>query len=331
MKSILAIATGVGLYALPSLAEAEECGDVAIAEMNWASAGIAAQVDKIILESGYGCSVQIVAGDTIPTFNAMNGQGQPDLAPEFWINSVRQPLDLAVQEGRLIQGAEILADGAVEGWWIPKFVADAHPDIKTVTDALKHPELFPSPAKENRAAIYNCPAAWSCQVSTANLYRAVGAEEKGFDLIAADTADDLNASIARAFEEERGWLGYYWAPTPIMGKYPMVKLSFGVPHNRLDWETCTAVAACPSPKVNSYPISQAFTVATQGFASKAGVALNYVKARKWTNATVNSILAWQEEHRGSNEDAARYFFQNHEDVWSKWVEPDVAAKIRSHL
>ena len=43
-----------GLFALAGTAHAD-CGDVSIAEMNWASAGVAAHVDKMILENGYGC------------------------------------------------------------------------------------------------------------------------------------------------------------------------------------------------------------------------------------------------------------------------------------
>ena len=53
--------------------------------MNWASAGVAAYVDKIILENGYGCNVTVVTGDTMPTFASMNEKGQPDMAPEFWV------------------------------------------------------------------------------------------------------------------------------------------------------------------------------------------------------------------------------------------------------
>jgi len=324
-------ALGIGMCLMAGTAQADDCGKVSIAEMNWASAGVAAHVDKIILEKGYGCSVEIVGGDTIPTFNSMNEQGQPDLAPEFWINSVRSTLEQAIKDGRLIEGAEILQDGAVEGWWIPKFLADAHPDIKTVEDALKHPELFPSTYDPARGAIHNCPTGWSCEVSTSNLYRAAGAKDKGFDLINAATAADLNGSIDNAFENKTGWLGYYWAPTPVMGKYEMVKLSFGVPHSKTDWDTCTSVPDCPSPTLNSYPTSQAFTIVTRGFAEKAGIAMDYVKARKWGNATVSSILAWQGENKGSNEDTARYFLKEHEDIWSKWLTPDIAEKVKAAL
>ena len=96
MKKLLTSAAfAAGLYAFAGTAHAD-CGSVSIAEMNWASAGVAAHIDKIILENGYGCSVEMVTGDTMPTFTSMNEKGQPDLAPEFWVNAVRTPLDAAV-------------------------------------------------------------------------------------------------------------------------------------------------------------------------------------------------------------------------------------------
>ena len=44
------------------------CGKLVIAEQNWASAELMANVDKIILEKGYGCEVELIPGATMPTF-----------------------------------------------------------------------------------------------------------------------------------------------------------------------------------------------------------------------------------------------------------------------
>ncbi len=332
MKKLLAstiIATGI--YALAGSAQAAECGEVSIAEMNWASAGVAAWVDKYILENGYGCTVTLVTGDTMPTFTSMNEKAQPDMAPELWVNAVRTPLDAAIKEGRLIEAAPLLSEGGVEGWWIPKFLADAHPDIKTVQDALKHPELFPAPEDPSKAAIINCPSGWNCQVSTANLYKALGAEKLGFELVDTGSAAGLDGSISNAFEKKSGWLGYYWAPTAILGKYQMTRLSFGVEHNKADWDACTAVPDCPDPKVNSYPTSDVYTVVTKAFSEKAGVAMDYVKTRKWDNGTVNQVLAWMTDNQGTNEDAAKHFLETYPDMWTKWVAPDVAEKVKAAL
>lgn len=42
-----------GAWASADASQATDCGNVSIAEMNWGSAGVAAHVDKIILENGY--------------------------------------------------------------------------------------------------------------------------------------------------------------------------------------------------------------------------------------------------------------------------------------
>ncbi len=332
MKKLLASTIiAAGFYAIAGSASAADCGEVSIAEMNWASAGVAAHVDKFILENGYGCTATLVTGDTMPTFTSMNEKGQPDMAPEMWVNAVRTPLDAAVKEGRLIEAAKILNEGGVEGWWIPKFLADANPEIKTVQDALKHPDLFPAPEDASKAAIYNCPSGWNCQVSSANLYKALEAEKAGFQLVDTGSAAGLDGSISNAFAKKTGWLGYYWAPTAVLGKYEMTRLSFGVENDKAEWDACTAVPDCAAPKVNSYPTSDVFTVVTKAFSEKAGVAMDYVKARNWDNGTVNKVLAWMDENQGTNEDAAKHFLETYPDMWTKWVAPDVAEKVKAAL
>ena len=331
-KLIASTLLALGAYALSNSAQAaDSCGRVTVAEMNWSSASLAAYVDKTILESGYGCDVEIVSGDTMPTFASMNEKGEPDIAPEFWVNAVRTPLDAAIKEDRLIQASKILSDGGVEGWWIPKYLADAHPDIKTVEDALKHPDLFPAPEDPSKGAVFNCPSGWNCQISTANLFRALDAEAKGFTLVDTGSAAGLDGSIANAFEKKQGWFGYYWAPTSILGKYEMVRLSFGVPNDKANWDACTAVPDCPDPKVNSYPVSDVYTVVTKKFAEKNEIAMAYLQKRAWDNQTVGKVLAWMDENQATGEDGAAYFLKNYEDMWTKWVTPEVAEKVKADL
>lgn len=317
--------------AAPALAADGECGAVTEAEMNWASAGVAAWVDKIILENGYGCDVTLVTGDTMPTITSMNEKGKPDIAPEIWANAVRMILDTAVKEDRLVIAAEILKDGGVEGWWIPKYIADAHPDIKTVADAFKHPELFPDPEEPSLGGVYNCPPGWGCQISNTNLFKAHKAEEKGFKLVDTGSAAGLNSSIANAYAARKGWLGYYWAPTAILGKYPMVKLDDGVPHDSKAWYECNTQADCPDPKPNAYPVSEVYTVVTKAFSEKNTVAISYLENRVWSNDIVGKFLAWQSDNQGTNEDTAYYFLEHYPDVWKGWISPDIAKKVEDAL
>ena len=73
-----------------------------VANMNWASANLMAEVDKFILENGFGCEVELVEGATMPTFTSMAEKGEPDVAPEFWANAALVPLQAAEAEGTIV-------------------------------------------------------------------------------------------------------------------------------------------------------------------------------------------------------------------------------------
>jgi glycine betaine/proline transport system substrate-binding protein len=59
------IGSVAGLTMMSSVAAAE-CGEVSVAEMNWASAQVITAVSKFLLEQGYGCKVKIVPSATVP-------------------------------------------------------------------------------------------------------------------------------------------------------------------------------------------------------------------------------------------------------------------------
>ncbi|GAA6140746.1 ABC transporter substrate-binding protein [Hydrogenophaga sp. 5NK40-0174] len=307
------------------------CGKVTVASMNWQSAEVLAQIDRLILSEGYGCEVEIVPGDTMPTLTSMMEKGQPDVAPEAWINAVRQPLDAAVKEGRLHYAAESLKDGGVEGIWMPKYIADANPEIKTIEDALKHPELFPSAENKDKGALHNCPSGWNCQITTGNAFKAWGAADNGFVLVDTGSAAGLDGSIAKAYERKEGWLGYYWAPTSILGKYEMVKLDAGVPHNKEAWENCNSKQECTEPVKSDWARAEVYTVVTDRFKNEGGAAYEYLAARGWGNDTVNALLAWMSDNQATGEDGAKHFLKNQPDVWKAWVSADAAQKIEASL
>ena len=115
----LTLIIGTLAWAGAQRALAQSCGRGTVANMNWQSAEVLAHVDKLILSKGYGCEVELVPGDTMPTLSAMMEKGKPDVAPEAWINAVREPLEAAIKDGRLHYAARALTDGGIEGFWIP--------------------------------------------------------------------------------------------------------------------------------------------------------------------------------------------------------------------
>lgn len=322
----------MGLGAMMTSAAQAECGDVTIAAMNWQSAEVLGSLDEFILREGYGCNATVISGDTVPTITSMVERGDPDVAPEGWIDLVPELLTRGLEEGRIIAGAIAITDGAVQGWWIPSYIVEANPDIETIDDALQHPELFPDPEDADRGAIHNGPQGWGGTVVTSQLYKAYDAEEAGFRLVDTGSSAGLDGSIARAYEREEGWIGYYWSPTALLGRYDMVKLDHGVPLDEAEWERCNTILECPDPQKNDWPADTVQTLMTADFAERAGDDIvEYFNTRAWDSATVNALMAWMTDNQATGEDGARYFLQNNEEIWTEWVTPEAADNIRAAL
>ena len=176
------------------------------------------------------------------------------------------------------------------------------------------------------------PQGWGGTVVTTQLAKAFGVEAKGFTLVDTGSAAGLDGSMAKAYEQKGPWLGFYWAPTSMLGKYDMVAVDFGVPNDMAEWKRCTSVADCPDPKQNAFPRDNVFTLVSKKFADETDPAvLDYLKKRSWTNDTVNKLMAWMTDNQATGEDGAREFLKQNPDMWTQWVSPEAAEKIKAAL
>ncbi|GLR52043.1 ABC transporter substrate-binding protein [Shinella yambaruensis] len=331
MNKLLALSTVVLAVGFAHGAHAD-CGTVTVANMNWQSGELLAHVDKFILEQGFGCQVEFVPGDTVPTITSMVEKGQPDIAGESWVDLVPEIVKRGVDERRIVNIGPALSDGGIQGWYIPKFIVDAHPDIRTVDDAFARPELFPAPENAARGAVFNGPQGSGGSVVSAQLFKAYGGEAKGFDLVDPGTQAGLDGAMAKAYERKEGWMGYYWSPTALLGKYEMVRLDAGVAHDAAEWKRCNTVADCPDPKKNEWPKDNVVTLVSQRLvdSGNAGV-IDYLRKRSWDNQTVSAVMSWMTDTQASGEDGAAHFFKEHPDLWKSWLGADVADKIAAAL
>ncbi len=331
-KLLASTCIAFGLLGAATSANAADCGSVTIASMNWQSAEVLSALDKIILNEGYGCQAEVTVGDTVPTITSMAEKGSPDIAPEAWIDLLPDVVKKGTDEGRIVKVGSPLPDGGVQGWWIPKYLADAHPDIKTIPDALKHPDLFPSSEDPSKGAIFNGPQGWGGTVVTTQLFKAFDGEKAGFTLVDTGSGAGLDGAISKAYERKQGFLSYYWAPTALLGKYEMVKLGEGVPADPAEWKRCNTVADCADPKPNAWPVDTIVTLVAKPFSEKAGPdVMSYLEKRSWSNETVNKVMAWMTDNQASGEDGAKHFLKENKDVWTKWVSEDAAKKIEASL
>lgn len=298
-----------------------DCGEVSISEMDWASSAVVTQVSKFLMEQGYGCTVQTVPTSTVPAIASLAETGQPDIVTELWTIYTPPYFDLKA-EGKVVELAKVLSEGGVEAWWIPQYLADAHPELTTLEGIKANPDLV-------GRRFHDCPAGWGCDITNLNNLKAAELEAAGVERFQHGSGETLATSIAAAYESKEPWFGYYWAPTSVLGSYPMVKVETA-PYDEAT-HTCNVKEDCATPGLSDYPRADVVTTATSAFVEREPEVAELMRNISFTNTQMNEILAWQEAQGASYEEAAVYFLTNYKDVWGGWLNDAAREKLAALL
>lgn len=290
--------------------------------MNWASAELIANIDKIILEDGFDCKVKLIPGATMPTFTEMNKNKKPLMSPESWSNAFYTQLKKAVAKGRMHVANESPISDITEGWFITPATAKKYPNLKTVLDVIDNPDLF-------GGKFIGCPAGWRCKIMNNNLFKAFNMKKKGWTIVDPGSAAGLDASIAKAANNNKNWFGYYWNPTAVVGKYNMVKLDWGVSWaGRENWDNCISRENCSNPIKTSWTSHEVYSVVTDRFKNNAGSkVMNYLNNRTIPVDVMNNMLVYMGENDSNGKDAAKEFLKRNQEIWTNWVSYEVAKNI----
>lgn len=332
-KGALAAALLMGATAsLPVQAQESACGTdrtIDIAEMTWPSAAALAQIHAIVLEEGFGCDVEIVTGDTVPTSASMLQRGEPAVAPELWTSAIEEPWAEGIEEGRVTELGKAISDGTVEGWFIPRYVQEEYPELVSAADVVARPDLFPDPENPDQGRLYSCPPGWACELSTSALFEAYDMEEE-WNLFSPGSGGALAASISRAFLREEPILFYYWGPTALLGKYDAVQLE--MPEADQAVYACNTDPDCDKPAgKTAYPSSPAIVGAAAWVEEEAPQVADYFGKVGLTNDQISALLVYGDENNAGAEETARHFLATNEDVWTEWVPAEVAEKVKASL
>lgn len=323
MTKLKALVLSVALTAGMTSAnvQAQECGEVSITEMDWASAAVVTSVAKFLMEEGYGCQVSKVPSASTPALASVAETGKPDILTELWVSGT-PAYDKLEAEGKVKPLTKVLSDGGVEGWWIPKYLADAHPELTTLKGIIANPGLLGHRFDQS-------PEGWYSKTINKNLIEASGLEEAGYKIFAHGSGETMATAIAAAYANKEPWIGYYWAPTAILGKYPMVKVDMGGFIDEI--HTCNSKVDCANPQISDYPRSRVLTVVTAEFEANNPDVTNLMRKLSFTNEQMNKILAWKENNNASSEEAAVYFLTNNTGIWSKWLNDAARTKLSAML
>ena len=306
------------VFAAPAMAQDGQCGDLSIAQMGWASAEIMTEVAKFLLEQGYGCSVDLVKSDTIPAITSVAENGEPDIVTDLWLNSAGEAYTKLEQAGTMVTLTNVLDPGGVEGWWLPTYLVEAHPELATIEGVMANPELV-------GAQFNNCPEGWGCRVVSDNLVRALDLEASGIKVFNHGSGETLASSMGSAVTSEQPWFGYYWGPTVPLGKYPMTRVALGA----YDAEKFANLQNpnAPEPQVSDFPEAPSVTAVTAKLVEEKPEVVEFLRKMTFKTSEMSALLAWQDENKASAQEAAVQYISTSSADWSTWLSDGAREKL----
>lgn len=307
MKKLALIAASLttAVFGFTAAAQAE-CGEVTVGEANWSTAQILGQIDAFILTHGYGCSVTVTPTSTTQTLALAQGSDGPLVVSEFWYVS-------------------------------PAF-AEAYPEIDSVPALLDRPDLFPSPTVDGAGAFYGCPIGigWGCEHNNTALFHMWGMADKGWNLENPGSFEGMNSIITDAYVSNANWVGYYWTPTAIAIENELVPLDWGVDFSQAGWTDCVMgyrdagelPGGCEDTP-QSWTPSDIATATTPALRDTG--AYDYVLARELPMAVLGALDSYMGANQASAADTAKVFLSDFQDLWTSWVDADVADAVLAAL
>jgi glycine betaine/proline transport system permease protein/glycine betaine/proline transport system substrate-binding protein len=299
-------------------------GTLVFADAGWDSIRIHNAIAATIIEKGYGYKTEVLTGSSPIVIQGLR-QGDIDICMEAWTDNILELYQGGIAEGEIIELSVNFDDNA-QGLYVPTYVIKGDPergipplapDLKSIKDLPRYWQVFQDPDNPAQGRIYGSPPGWAAdqilrtKMETYNLHEWYDYFNPG-----SDTA--LNTSLVSAYEKGEPWVGYYWDPTWITGKYDLTLLA-DEPYTIDKWE---AGYACEFPGVK-------VTVAVNArMPEKAPEVMAFLKNYRTSTKITSQLLAFMQDHAGDIEATTQWFFAEYEDLWTSWVTPEVAAAVK---
>ena len=311
---------------LPVSASAACESPIKFGALTWESGQFTSGVLKYIAEDGYGCTVEEVPGAG-PALETALSQNDIQIIGEQWIG--RSPImEDAIEQNKVAVIGDTIKGGATQGWYVPKYVLEENPGLRSYQDLPKYAQLFKDPEDPSKSRFMNCPSGWTCEIFNTRLLKNTGLDSI-FNNAHPGTGAALDAEIASAFEQHKPLLFYYWQPTGLMAKYDFAALEFP-DHKDACWQDLL-LADGTSDCVSGFPVSPLGIAVSTPFIESNPELAEVFKKVQFTPDELNGAILEMSETKRSGDEQALAFLRDNPNVWKGWLSEDAATNLATKL
>lgn len=315
-------------------AMAAESKPIQFGDITWESGSFTTQILRFIVENGYGYRTDTLPGSTVSMEVAL-ARNDIQVIAEEWAG--RSPAWVKAEQAGQVFAVGDTVKNADEGWWVPEYVvkgdpqngiAPLAPDLHSVTDLKRYAKVFEDPEAPGKGRFLNSPSGWTSETVNSQKLKAYGLDTLYVNFRSGSGAA-LDAEITSAIRRHKPVLFYYWSPTPLMGRFKLLRLE-EPPFDSAAWATLTD-AGNPQPRGSrSLPAKLSIGVSAD-FRQQYPQLVEFFAKVDLPIDTLNKALARMSEKREPPAEAARAFLKDNPDIWRQWVPADIADKVAQQL
>ncbi|PZX03006.1 glycine betaine/proline transport system substrate-binding protein [Psychrobacillus insolitus] len=330
MKKIIlfvSLCTILVLAACSSKESADSIEVIKFADAGWDSIRVHNSIAQLIVEEGYGYETEVTSGTSAATMQALE-QGDINVYMEVWTDNVKEIYEAAIESGNITNIATNFNDNS-QGLYVPTYVIEGDaargiepvaPDLKTVEDLAKYPELFQDPEDDSKGRIIGAPSSWVVSEDLETKIETYGLDEQ-FNYLSPGSDSAIVADLAGAYKKGEPWVGYYWSPTWVTASYDLTLLE-DIPYDKAIWE---------ESKGTEFPPNDVVIAVHKDLPSQAKDVVDFLSKYESSNDATEEILKYMNENEVEPEEAAKWWITENEDIWTTWVSEEVAKKVKATL
>ena len=302
--AVLAAAVAATAAVAISAAGAASKPTIVLANNSWEGSVANNVVAQYVIEKDLGYNVNLLTIDEIPAWPAMV-QGKVSAVMEVWGHS---PLYAQYVTGNhKVVDAGLEGPGGNIGWYVPTYLVQQHPELKTWKGVQKDWKLFVTPQSSPQGQFLDGSPSYvtNDQALVKNL-------NINLKVVFAGTEAAQLTEIESDYKAKKPVIFYWYTPQyqNAIYKFSQVQLPAWTP----------ACGKLKPAQINcAYPPYPLYKVMAATLPQQAPAVANFIKRFNWTSDDQNSVSYDLAVKHMSNTAAAEAFVNSHQALVKSWL------------
>jgi glycine betaine/proline transport system substrate-binding protein len=282
-----------------------DCGELNMAVNPWVGYEADAYVVGNLAEKELGCTVNYKNLKEDVSWQGF-GTGEVDVVIEDWGHPDLEKKYFAdTGDGTATDVGETGNVGII-GWYVPPWLAKAHPDILDWKNLNKYADQFATSESGGKGQFLGSDPSYVQfdEAIVSNL-------DLDFKVVFSGSEAASIEAFRNAEKNKEFLIGYFYEPQWLFAELPLQKVA--LPPYEEGCQDVPAKVAC------DYPETVLKKVASTEWANSDSPAVDLVNNFEWTNEDQNAVAKYISQDKMSQEDAAQKWIDDNPDKVQEWM------------